>query len=396
MRTAAPSPEFLLLAACCRWPTDPAAVTAAAQGGIDWPRLVALTRRHRVAGLVRRGLIAAGIDPPAAITQSCRQAVARNLLLLREAGRIAALLADAGIAAVFLKGPTLAAQAYADVGVKQTLDNDLLVSWPDTPAVIGIIEGAGYRLADPPVILDRKRLSVLASLVKECGFVHRANRALLDLHWRASSLRGLLREPDLVADAETVAIDGVAIPTLRANALMVYLAVHGARHGWARLKWLADFNALLVAMDERAVVAMRARARRDGVTRCMDLALVQAGRLFGTAVPPDAARSCRVRWLARLSDELMRGPNEIAEQAEVPGRYMAAGFASTILLSVRPRYLLDALWTVWVAPRDALAIPLSLPLRPLYLAIGLACRIGRLVSRRLARARSTSMREMEL
>lgn len=389
------SAEFLLLAACCRWPTDVAAVSAAAEAPIDWQHFVGLVRRHRVAGFAKRGLAAAGIAVPPALERLNQRLVAQNLLLLAEARRIARLLADAGIPFAFLKGVTLAERAYGDQRIKQTLDNDLLVAPANVAATIAILEEVGYRLDSPKAALTPARLPVLVDMVKECALAHTGNRALVDLHWRMLSVRGLLAAPDRESDIETVTVEGIVLPTLGQEALMVYLAAHGAAHGWSRLKWLADFNALLVPMTEADVATLRARARRDGGPRAMTLALLQANRIFGTPVPADVGRSRRVRWLASMSDALMRGPDELAGQGEAPGRYTALILTSTMLLKARPHYLFDAAWTAWVAPPDALAVPLPRPLYPLYLLISPARRIGRLVARGFARARSATMRRVQ-
>jgi hypothetical protein len=381
VRRGGPSAEFLLLAACCRWPTDAPAIRRAAQVAIDWPRFLALTRRHRVRGFARRGLEAAGIDLPAGLVAGHRRQIARNLLLLDEAARLAGLLAESGIRVVFLKGATLAELAYRDQTVKQTLDNDLLIDPEHVGAAIDLFGRAGYRLSDPAGPIDAARLPVLTDMVKECTLVHVGNRAMLDLHWRATSVKGLLAEPNLERDSRMVAIGGYQLPTLDGEPLMVYLAVHGARHGWARLKWLADFNALLSAMDPPAVAALRARAGRDGVARAMDLALLQANRLFASAIPEDVGRSRRVRWLARMSDALMRGSDELAGQRDAPRRYMAVGHASALLLKSSPRYLANVAWESWVSTQDALAIPLPRAARPLYLAISPVRRMGRAVRR---------------
>jgi len=381
MSDGGPSAEFLLLAACCRWPTDATAIRAAAEAAIDWRRFVALARRHRVLGFARIGLEAAGIAAPPGLIAGHHHQVARNLLLLDEAARLTAMLAEAGIPAVFLKGATLAELAYRDQHVKQTLDNDLLIDAEHVAAAIDLLGRAGYRVTDPAVPLDAKRLPVLIDMVKECTLVRAGNRAMLDLHWRATSLKGLLAEPDLVRDVRMVAVAGHNLPALRDEPLMVYLAVHGARHGWSRLKWLADFNALLTAMDEAAVVSLRARAKRDGVARAMDLALLQANRLFATPIPGDVGRSRRVRWLAALSDALMRGPNELAGQVDMPWRYMAAAYASVPLFKLSPAYLADAAWTSLVSTQDALALPLPPVARPLYLLVSPIRRIARAARR---------------
>jgi hypothetical protein len=391
-----PSAEFLLLAACCRWPTDATAIRAVAGAAIDWRRFVVLARRHRVLGFARIGLEAAGIAAPSGLVAGHHRQIARNLLLLDEAARLAAMLADAGIPAVFLKGATLAELAYRDQQVKQTLDNDLLIGAEHVAPAIDLLGRAGYRVTDPPAPLDAKRLPVLIDMVKECTLVRAGNRAMLDLHWRATSLKGLLAEPDLVRDVRMVAVAGHDLPALRDEPLMVYLAVHGARHGWSRLKWLADFNALLAAMDKAAVEALRARAQRDGVARAMDLALVQANRVFATPVPGDVGRSRRVRWLAALSDALMRGADELAEQGDVPRRYMAIGHGSALLLKSSPRYLASVAWGSWVSTDDALALPLPRVARPLYLMVSPIRRIARaarrIVDRSFARNADRPMR----
>ena len=396
MSSGGASAEFLLLAACCRWPTDAVAVRDAAAPPIDWGRFVALARRHRVTGLARIALQAAGISVPAALAAAHRRQVARNLLLIDEAARIAALLDDSGIKAAFLKGATLAELAYRDQRVKQTLDNDLLVAPDDVARTIGVLEEAGYRLSDPAGPIDARRLPVLVDMVKECTMVHAGNRAIVDLHWRATSVKGLLVEPDLVRDVRPVAVAGHELPTLGDEALLVYLAVHGARHGWSRLKWLADFNALLAAMDATAMASLRARARRDGVWRAMDLAILQANRLFATPVPQGVGRSRRVRLLAALSDALMRGRDELAEQAQVPRRYMAVGHTSALLLKSTPRYLANVAWGSWVSTEDALALPLPRAARPLYLLTSPAARIGRaarrIVDRGFSRTAESPMR----
>jgi hypothetical protein len=386
-----PSAEFLLLAACCRWPTDVSAIRAA-QTAIDWRQFAALARRHRVQGFARIGLEAAGVAVPPALIAAHHRQIARNLLLLDEAGRIATILADADIPALFLKGATLAELAYGDQAVKQTLDNDLLVAPGHVAATIKRLESNGYRVTDPSVPLDRKRLSVLIDMVKECTLVRTGNKAMLDLHWRMTSVKGLLAEPDLTHDLRMVTVGDHRLPTLGDEALMVYLAVHGARHGWSRLKWLVDFNALLARRDEAAVVALRTRAKRDGVMRAMDLALLQANRLFGTAVPDDVGRSRRVRWLAALSDTLMRGPDELVEQRRAPWRYMAAGHVSALLVKSSPTYLANVAWSSWVSTADALALPLPRPARPLYLLTSPAARIARAARRLVERGFSRTAR----
>ena len=68
-------PEFLLVAACCRWPASEGrnvAVRNAAAGVTDWNHFLRLVRRQRVAGLVHDALPPAGIDLPSAPAKKLR------------------------------------------------------------------------------------------------------------------------------------------------------------------------------------------------------------------------------------------------------------------------------------------------------------------------------------
>src|SRR5579862_5441578 len=85
------SPEFLLAAACCRWPASPArdaAVRAAAAQVRDWAAFLRLVVRHRVVGLVHDALPMAAAMVPAGIAAKLaarhQAAAGRNRLLLDE------------------------------------------------------------------------------------------------------------------------------------------------------------------------------------------------------------------------------------------------------------------------------------------------------------------------
>lgn len=378
------SREFALLAACCRWPRDPAAVRAAADA-IDWTHFLALARRHRVIGLAAATLEEAGIVPPPAVALTLanarRRIAGRNLRLLNETTRLAQLLAARGIAAAFVKGTTLAELAWHDQGFKQATDIDLAVTPADLPAMIALLGEEGYRLDSPRVALDGRGLEVLRDVLKEAAFVHDARRVMVDLHWRLASIPHLLADMDSARDLATVPIAGRAVPTLRGGRLLDYLAVHGARHGWSRIKWLADFNALLSGMNDAEVTVWYRNAVAAGIGPCAGLALWQSARLFAAPLPADLlaeiARSRRMRWLAARGDALIVGDDELAEQADRPLRYMVYTQIGAFMMGGGARYLLACVSHAWVAPRDALALPLPRGLRPLYLFISPVMRLGR-------------------
>lgn len=378
------SPEFAALTACLRWPRDPAAVRARA-AGIDWDRFAVLARRHRVEGIVAAAIDDAGIAPPAktalAFTSRRRRIAERNLRLLNETKRLTRIFAARGIAAAFVKGATLAELAWHDQSFKAATDVDLVVPPADVPATIALLRAEGYRLDTPRVELTERRVDVLRDVLKEAAFRHDARRVMVDLHWRLTSIRHLLPEIDPARDIAHVTIDECAIPTLRGGLLLDYLAVHGARHAWGRLKWLADFNALLAGKSAAEVTAWYRAGVASGIAPCAGLALWQSARMFETPLPPDIAdriaASRRVRWLAAKSDRMMIGGDELNETPEGPVRAMAYTLLGGFRMGDRPRYLLACVSHAWVAPRDAMALPLPRALRPLYLLISPVMRLGR-------------------
>lgn len=389
------SAEFRLVAACCRWPTDVAAIRAAATAPIDWRVAVSLARRHRVIGFVRQGLLAAAIAVPSRLDELYAPMMRRNILQYGEAVRLTALLADADITVALLKGVVLAELAYGGQSVKQTIDNDLLVAPRDVPATIAILHVAGYREIGLPDNDNPPPPTQVVDLVNEYQMIHSASGAILDLHWRLHAHKQVLGEPDVATETRDVMVEGKRLPTLRGDDLMLYLAVHGARHSWARIKWLADYNALLGRMSDGEVAALRALARRGGVAPCVDSALIQCERLLGARVPADVHRSRRARALVRLSDGVIFGP----DQHNAPGLYARRWLLSTLVMNTSPRTAGSIFWHLWVSPIDMLAVPLPRALHPLYLAISPARRGGRLarraVARGFARARSALMRRAQ-
>src|SRR5262245_39002497 len=128
------SPEFLLAAACSRWPPSDRrseAIREAASGPLDWHRFLRLAMRHRVVGLVHDSLTRARPAVPPGIAQAIgTQAAAlvrENLAFAGEAVRLQRLSAEADLALVFFKGVSLAMLVYGSLGLRHSKDIDLLI-----------------------------------------------------------------------------------------------------------------------------------------------------------------------------------------------------------------------------------------------------------------------------
>lgn len=316
MRVAAPDdPEFLLAAACCRWPPAPArdeAIRIAAHG-IDWDRFARVVKRQRIAGLVDAALRAAGIAPPDAVAATiARQAhrIARqNLAAASETARLTALIAAAGHAVLAVKGVALGALVYGSIGLKHSKDIDLLVLPADATAVLALLEQDGYRMAFPADRLTPAQRRTLTVYGKDIALVD-ARGHQVELHWRLFDSRAMLPGITARSAAQGVPLGGQrTAPTLAQPGLYAHLVLHGATDGWSRLKWLADVNALLAPLDDAAVAALHAQAVAAGAGAASAQALLLIRDLFGRPLPtahPDlASPPQRVRLLVAGAYRMM-------------------------------------------------------------------------------------------
>ena len=259
--------------------------------GIDGTRLLALAERHRMVPLLHRHLRGIDLPQPFAAELRARNAaqVRRALSLAGELLGVMDGLASAGIEALAYKGPPLAMAAYGDLSLRSFVDLDLLVRPDDVPLSLEVLAGAGY---DSALELSPAQERWFRRVDGDYPLVHRQTGTLVELHARVSSLRfGMPIDTDaLIRRSRTVPLGGGEVRTLGYDDLLLVLFVHGAKHRWKRLEWLAAVAALLRAGrgDVETVLARAAelRARRTAL-----LALHLAAELLDTPVPAEVTRA---------------------------------------------------------------------------------------------------------
>jgi hypothetical protein len=279
------SPEFDLLARCCRWnfPGEGRGAVAPADG-IDWQRLLRLARFHRVQGLAWRALAASGVPMPAevsdALSGDAAAIAAANLEAAAECGRLRARFADARLRVLFLKGLTLGALAYGNASSKSAVDIDVLVEAGQLERTAKLLGELGYRLLVPA---RSSGLRGWHAARKESLWQKRDPSLSVDLHTRLADNEMLIA--GLGVDSPTQSVDignRIALSTLGDDQLFAYLAVHGASSAWFRLKWISDFAALASAREPGEIDRLYRRSQALGAGRAAGQALLLADRLFGT------------------------------------------------------------------------------------------------------------------
>ena len=350
LRNAGFTAEFLLTAACCRWPPSQSRNTAvrAAVAEIDWDEFLRLVRRQRVIGLAHEALQSAGIDCPVALakelSQRSQQIVRQNLSLATETVRLQRAFEGAQIPTLVLKGVALAQLAYGSLTAKHARDIDFLVLPEHAEAGLRLLEREGYALSSPAERLGDAQRSALVRYAREAELFQHDSKILVELQWRAANNPLLLDGVDARSATQSVALSGgVSVRTLAPDDLFAYLCVHGAQHAWSRLKWLADLNAL-VATNAADIEQLYRHAQKIGAGLCAGQALLLCQRLLALNLPVPVADKIqadkRVQRLAAIALAAMT-----ARRTETEAD---AGFLG-VTRSVGTQFLLGQGWRFYAA-----------------------------------------------
>ena len=333
-------PAFQVAAQACVWPRRAEALErlkTLAQPGLDWDHLLRVVRRHRIAGLVHDSLRLAKVEPPAsftgAIAEAAQAAAWRSLRLARESLRLSHGIEAAGAPVLVLKGATLEMLAYGRLGLKEAWDIDLYVPPEAVETAIGALRAAGYERSEPSGLTD-EQFRRFRRLDKEAMFTDAAQDTAVELHWGLTDVPTLLQGLQPFRDLRHVELaPGETVRTLGPEALFAYLCVHGARHGWSRLKWLADLSALLAAETLDGRGRLHEAAVGLGAGRCPGQGLLLCEALFGLELPEPLGRQLRTdRQTVSLADVALetlllgQGAEELRHRSRAQDRISLSHF----------------------------------------------------------------------
>jgi hypothetical protein len=283
---------------------DEARVERLLSGPMDWDEFLRLAERHRLLPLCARHLnrLAANRVPPEALLvmrSYAEQNVERSLRLTGELRTILRRFEEAGIPAVAYKGPVLAQDLYGSVALRDMLDLDVLVAKQDALRARDLLLERGYRSSVPTG--ERWDTYLLWS---GCNFplVHDATGFVVELHWTPEECLPAREVAELWRRLESVSLAGMQVPTFARQDLLLLLCLHGCRHMWERLEWLAGVAELLRQIDVAWEEVLRL-ASALGARRALLLGVTLAHHFLEAPVPDEILRQARAdRRTGRLVD----------------------------------------------------------------------------------------------
>ncbi|MGB6596581.1 MAG: nucleotidyltransferase family protein [Candidatus Acidiferrum sp.] len=281
--------EWALLVECVRAKPDHRRMNEMLREPLDWTVLSELAEEHGLLGLVALGLRECGKTAlPAEVSQTWRERQRAQALftlhLTAEMFRLFERFAAAGFEALVIKGPVLSMRCYGDAGLRQYGDLDLIVRDKDMLCATELMIGLGYEPRIPVSAIQAKKAP------GEYAFRQGATKLLVEFHTERTFRyhpRPLPLEK-LFARQTRVRIDAHEIPALSPEDELVLICIHGGKHFWERLNYIADVAAF-VSRQELDWERVNMAAAEVGAQRMLYVGLQLAAEVLGAPLDENVA-----------------------------------------------------------------------------------------------------------
>ena len=345
------TPEFRLVAACSWVPVSDRArrqretVETLVNIELNWDEVVSLAVRHGVVGQFCKVMGARGwTNVPIVAKEQLKSyrmvQTGSALMQVSELTKIGRLFAEAGISLIPLKGVSLSQCLYQDPCTRSSCDLDLLVKPEDVDKAERIMVQAGYRHALGFHNMSRKQKHHMISTLHDHGYINDARGVHVELHWR--SYLWTKEQVAALWDTSTSStwLD-IGLMELATEENILYLADHGAQHGWPCLKWLSDIAMIAENMSEERWHSLISKTQFYDLQRifCQTVALLE---WFYEIEPPTSVKKFLVR------DSVVQKHSE---------------YAASMLLASKDE--IASRQKRFIGPRQALQIKQLKPLTPL-------------------------------
>jgi len=307
-------PELDLLLRCCSRAADPRHDRLSdLSGRMDPNKFLNLAAWHQVRPLLSHRLFELSPDCLSETLRSELRAFARanaanSLHLSSELLRLVDELQRIGITAIPFKGPVLAERLHGNAALREFVDLDLFVPSAEIQSARTALVDLGYASEMP-----LRAANDPAFFKSECEYILRgANDLIVELHWSVAP-RMLAYDVDwngIWKRITSTQFCGRSVPAFHDSDLMLLLLLHGAKHGWSRLKWLCDV-AWFVEEGEIDYEFLLGEAEERGYSRALLIGLDLAAQMFAVRLPDTISDRCKAdrsvgNTNARLVERMMQ------------------------------------------------------------------------------------------
>jgi hypothetical protein len=310
----------------------------------------------------------------------------RNLRLTRMMDWVFDLLSAEGIAHIPIKGPVLAERLYGDTALRQFTDLDILIHPQDYLRCHQVITAAGFEAKFPHGVGEERWL-----LRADTAQPYTYKGDILDIHWAIAGVGIIhpLRSDHFWQHLEHTQLGGRGVLSLNPENLFLMLCIHGTKHMWRKLAWIADLARFTETYPDFDWVGALDRAAAVGFQRLLNLGLHLAVEIGGAHIPPHVVptydREPTLEKLANQAMDIISG--ETAATGEPNFRYyqqarerLGDRTYSSLFRAFVPK---QADWLAMPLPK--FLYPLYYLLRPVRLMIEFGPRLFKSIFRRSQR-----------
>jgi len=281
-----------LLLYIARRDTDPDHLRSLIKHDLDWDYLLALAYTHGLLPLLHKHL-ATDLVPAHVLSRLKRESVANSQNVLHLTGRqlrVYKLFKENNVPVALFKGPLLSQMAYGEMSLRQAGDIDLLINRRDFIQARLLLESLGYEMTPR---LTPAQLSSHLSNHCEIQFMRDEWLTVVDLHWDLAPRSFVfgVKPEDVMSRLQAVSLAGTTVETFGAEDLLLYQAMHGAKHLWRRLEWISCLAESLRATTTINWDTLVDRAAKAHATRILALGLRLVEEFSDAPIPSEVFAS---------------------------------------------------------------------------------------------------------
>jgi hypothetical protein len=259
------------------------------QQSLNWDYLFSTAADHGLIPLLHQHLsaIAGDLVPGHFLARLRQESVVNSqsvLLLIGKLLDVHRLFADNAIPVATFKGPLLAQLAYGEISLRQAGDIDLLISRQHFSRAKLLLESLGYQMFPK---LTPAQLASHLSFHCEIQFMRDDGFTVIDLHWGLTprSFVFKLEADDVMSRLQPACLGGSQVQTFCTDDLIVYLAMHGAKHLWRELEWVGCLSEVLRSCEIINWATVIKRAANARGTRMLGLGLRLVEIFYSESAP---------------------------------------------------------------------------------------------------------------
>jgi hypothetical protein len=218
-----------------------------------------------------------------------------NMLLTSELINIMKLLEENDIKAIAFKGPTLAQLAYGDITLRQYVDLDILIEKENLEKSYELFLTKSY-LSE----IDKKftKNNLFIEKNSDIQFVENKKNILFELHWKLfrNKFSNTQNNINIYEEIQSMNLNSYNINIFKNELLLVYLCMHGSKHKWERIEWIADIDKLLRKAEDINWKLVVEISKKYNCNKMLNLGLLLSHKLYDTPIHINSIKNLEKKY----------------------------------------------------------------------------------------------------